>query len=267
MKIVRLLSSAFACAIAAAALAFAATAHAQVELDGQAHAKGEPVELRLGQYWYETEGNWRGSWSPMRPAARDGAFNASWTTGHESASATLQIQIAGGLVLITRTQPNGQHCHYRGTFNAAGNVVTGTYTCDWAHAAMPWRATIGVNVLPAHTDERPSFHNIAAYYFLSWNETEGAWRGQWTPHDPDHAPGRFDGHWAHERESAHADLQITVEEGTGHVRVQRLDPDGRTCNYVGQIGGDFLSISGQFRCSDQPRIVLSWGAHINVPQR
>jgi hypothetical protein len=265
MTFLRLASSVLACAVVA--LSFFPLAHAQVVLDGEVYAKGEHPELRLGQVWYETEGAWHGTWTPMRPAARDGAFNASWTTAHESASATLQIQIAGGLVLITRTEINGQHCHYRGTFNAAGNVVTGTYTCDWARQAMPWRAMMGVTGVAPNTDERPSFHNIAAYYALPWSETEGDWRGTWTPHDPDNVLGRFDAHWAHERESARADLQITVEEGTGHVRVQRTDPDGRTCTYVGQIGGDFLSIAGHYRCSDQPRTALPWSAHVQLPPR
>jgi hypothetical protein len=109
--------------------------------------------------------------------------------------------------------------------------------------------------------------NVIAYDFLPWLETEGAWRGRWTPRDAENDPGHFDAHWAHERESATAELQISVERGTGQVRVQRSDPDGRTCNYVGHVGGDFLSITGQYRCSDQPRTALPWSAHVILPQR
>jgi len=67
------------------------------------------------------------------------------------------------------------------------------------------------------------------------------------------------------RESANADLMITIEEGTGVVRVRRTDPGGRTCNYSGQIGADVLSISGHYRCSDQPRNTLPWSAYVVRP--
>jgi hypothetical protein len=132
---------------------------------------------------------------------------------------------------------------------------------------MPWRATIGVSDVARGTNERPSLDNVIAYNFLPWLETERAWRGRWTPRDAENDPGHFDAHWAHERESATAELQISVERGTGQVRVQRSDPDGRTCNYVGHVGGDFLSITGQYRCSDQPRTALPWSAHVILPQR
>jgi hypothetical protein len=60
---------------------------------------------------------------------------------------------------------------------------------------------------------------------------------------------------------------ITIEEGSGIVHVRRTDPGGRTCTYTGQISGGVTSISGHYRCSDQPRNLLSWSATIVRPDR
>jgi len=89
----------------------------------------------------------------------------------------------------------------------------------------------------------------------------------WTPHTPGVADGHYDAHYAMRTESANADLMITIEEGSGVVRVHRTDPGGRTCNYTGQISGGVLNISGHYRCSDQPRNLLPWNATIVRPSR
>jgi len=250
--------SRFTCA-ALFALAFAAPASAQLlEL--------QPKDPRFNQVWIESEGDWNGRWTPANPDQYPGDYIANWTKGREQASARLHIQISGQVVQVTRTQPDGQHCNYRGTFNGAGTVVIGTYTCDWARRAMPWRATIG-GPIPGSRTERPSFQNTQAYLGFAWRVREGDWHGMWTPHTPDVADGHYDAHYAMRTESANADLMITIEEGSGIVRVHRTDPGGRTCNYTGQISGGVLNISGHYRCSDQPRNLLPWNATIVRPSR
>ncbi len=247
--------------IALFAVAFAAPAAAP--------AFGQLFDLqqndpRFRQTWLESEGDWNGRWTPANPDQYPGDYIADWSKGSEHASARLHIQISGQVVQVVRTQPNGQHCNYRGTFNAAGTVVIGAYTCDWARRAMPWRATIG-GPIPGSRTERPSFQNTQAYLAFAWNEREGNWHGRWTPHTPGVVDGHYDAHFAMLTESANADLMITIEEGTGVVRVRRTDPGGRTCNYTGQIGADVLSISGHYRCSDQPRNTLPWSAYVVRP--
>jgi hypothetical protein len=248
----------FAC-IALFALAFAAPATAQQVLELHQN------DARFHQTWLESEGDWNGRWTPANPDQYPGDYIADWTKGSEHASARLHIQISGQVVQVTRTQPDGQHCNYRGTFNAAGTVVIGTYSCDWARRAMPWRATIG-GPIPGSRTERPSFQNTQAYLAFPWNEREGNWHGRWTPHTAGVADGHYDAHFAMMTESANADLMITIEEGTGVVHVRRTDPDGRICNYTGQIGADVLSISGHYRCGTD-RTLLTWSAYLVRPDR
>ena len=249
----------FVC-IALLALVFAAPATAQQVLEVNQN------DARFRQTWLESEGDWNGRWTPANPDQYPGDYIADWTKGSEHAEARLHIQISGQVVQVTRTQPNGQHCNYRGTFNAAGTVVIGTYTCDWANRTMPWRATIGGSI-PGSRNETPSFQNTQAYLAFPWSEREGNWHGRWAPHTRGVADGHYDAHFAMMTESANADLMITIEEGTGVVRVFRSDPGGRTCNYTGQISGDVLSISGHYRCSDQPRNTLPWSARVMPPSR
>lgn len=253
-----LLRSAFAAlALIGAAFGIASTAAGQVVV----HAKGEHDDTRFSQTWYETEGDWQGVWTPTNAHDPDGTFTANWHKPREVAHASLEIRLSGQAAIVTRTQPDGQHCTYRGTFNAARTVVTGTYTCDWARTPMQWRASVGSRTAAAASDQ-PSFGAIPFYLALRWRETEGVWRGMWTPVDPENPDGRFTAHWAHDRESARADLMITVEDGSGHVAVHRTDPGGRTCDYSGQLAGDFLNISGTYHCSDNPRNRLPWSAQI-----
>jgi hypothetical protein len=268
MKFAQLALSALVCT--AMTLGLIGAAQAQDTLVPLGESRNH--DPRLGVPWYETEGDWHGAWNPQRPTTYDGAYNGSWSMRSERASASLQISLVGNLAIIRRTQSgglyNGQHCIYRGTFNATRDVVTGTYTCDWHHGAQPWRATIGVNVLPLNRDERPSLTTPALLLAFPWLETEGVWRGMWTPVDSEAADGRFTAHWAHERESARADLQISVTGGTSRtVTVHRTDPGGRTCTYVGQVSADFLTITGIYRCSDNMRNQLPWSAHVQLPQR
>ena len=246
--------------IALFALAFAAPASAQQLRDLQQN------DARFRQVWLESEGDWRGRWTPANPDQYPGDYIAEWTKGSERASARLHIQISGQVVQVTRVQPNGQHCTYRGTFNAEGNVVIGTYSCDWARGPLPWRATIGGPVAGSST-ARPSFQNTQAYLGYTWRVREGDWSGMWTPHTPGVADGHYDARYAMRTESARADLMITIEEGSGVVHVRRTDPTGRTCTYTGQISGGVLNISGHYRCSDQPRNLLPWSATILRPSR
>jgi hypothetical protein len=236
------------------ALAFAASASAQQLLEVHQN------DARFRQTWLESEGDWNGSWSPANPDQYPGDYIADWTKGRERTSARLHIQIGGQVVQVVRTQPDGQHCNYRGAFNAAGNVVTGTYTCDWARRPMPWRAAIGSPV-PRSASDAPTFTNTQAYLAFPWSEREGNWRGRWTPHTPGAADGHYDAHFAMMTESANADLMITIEEGSGVVHIRRTDPDGRICNYIGQIGADVIGISGHYRCGSD-RTLLTWSAYV-----
>ncbi|MCA8886484.1 MAG: hypothetical protein KDA35_07660 [Hyphomonadaceae bacterium] len=258
--LIRLLSGTMALAVVA--LGFMAGAYSQTPPnDDVVHAKGEMNDPRLRQTWYETEGEWRGIWTPTHPSDADGAFTASWRLRRQTEGATLQVRVSDQIAIITRTQPNGQHCTYRGTFNTARTIVSGNYTCDWARTPMPWRASVGSNI-PASTNDQPSFSNSLIYLAAPWRETEGSWHGTWTPVNPENPDGHFAAHWAHDRESARADLFVTVESGTGRVQVHRTDPSGRTCDYAGQIAGDFLTVNGSYHCSDRPNDALPWSAQL-----
>jgi len=241
----------------AAAAGVASTASGQIVVT----AKGEHSDPRLRQTWTETEGDWHGTWTPTNASDPDGSFNANWHKPREVAHATLLIHVSGQIAIVERTQPDGQHCTYRGTFNEARNYVSGTYTCDWARTPMAWSATVAGGSATTPTDTRPSFDNTYIYLALRWRETEGVWRAIWTPTNPEEPDGHFTGHWTHERESASATLFVQVQRGTGHVHVLRRDPNGRTCDYDGQIASDFFNMSGQYYCSDSPRR-LPWSAQL-----
>jgi hypothetical protein len=232
----------------------------------QGQVSGDPIDSRLSQTWYESEGDWAGVWTPLNPRQPTGAYAANWTLHAETAQARLQINISrGGRVTVTRTQPDGQQCRYQGLFNAGGNVVTGTYNCDWHRAALSWRASVGSRIARSASD-RPSFDNPQAYLHLEWIEREGNWRGRWTPTHPDNMDGVYIANWTMGSERAHANLAVSVDN-TGRVRVNRADPGGRTCNYNGQIGPDLVTITGRYYCSDRPGVQLQWSAVLNIPNR
>lgn len=246
-----------ACAALLFALAAATPAYGQFS--------GDPIDPRLRQVWYESEGDWGGRWTPLNPQQPTGAYVAHWTMRGETAQARLQIDIRGGRVTVTRTQDDGRQCHYQGLFNAAGNVVTGTYTCAWSHGALPWRASVG-SPSTASASDRPNFDNPQAYLHLEWIVREGAWHGRWTPHNPDALDGLYSAHYVMERESADAELTITIDN-TGRVRVERRDPGGRTCRYNGQISTSMTSIAGRYYCTDHPGVQLTWSANPSLPNR
>lgn len=265
MKFVRFAYSALACAIAA--LGFVTLAQAQQDfppsLTDEVRARHRP---QLSLVWYETEGDWQGTWSPVDARARDGRYTASWRRGRSRESATLAIQINDGRVVITRTQPDGGACRYEGFFNAAGNVVTGTYTCDWAPTPMSWRASIGSVIAPSRTGDFPRITSVP-YLRYEWAETEGDWHGRWIPRNPDANDGVFDARWTRPGERAQAELRMSVDTATGRVTVNRIDPDGRTCTYYGVISNTApTNVSGTYRCQGGSTL-LPWQASLQVPER
>ena len=264
MILLRLARTSIASAITA--LTFIAVAHAQPTDPGPVILQETPGSAppQLGRIWYETEGDWQGVWSPVAPSLRDGRYNAGWSLRRNREHAQLAIVLNGDNVRITRTQPNGA-CQYQGYLNRAGNVATGTFTCDWARRAMPWRASIGSRIAPSEMADRPAIAVVVPYLHYVWIETEGAWHGRWTPHDPSRDNGAYDAHWAHGTESANATLQISVDAGSGNMSVYRYDPGGRTCVYHGIVSNNTLiTASGTYHCQGVPGD-LPWRASLQLP--
>jgi hypothetical protein len=226
-----------------------------------------PPPLQLAQIWHETEGDWQGTWSPVDARARDGRYRGNWRLGRSREQADLVIQIRASRVQITRTQANGSACRYEGFLNAAGNVVSGTYTCDWARTPMSWRASIGSVIAPSRTGDLPVITGWMAYLNYEWVETEGDWHGRWTPRNPEANDGVFDARWTKQGERAQAELRITVDAATGRVTVNRTDPGGRTCTYHGAINNNVLTtVSGTYRCQGGSAL-LPWRASVQIPRR
>ncbi len=249
--------------LALMALTYGAPAAAQLEPPGQLSEQGDRATgWQLGQTWYETEGDWQGVWSQASPGTRNGAYNAAWHIGRQTERATLQITIRTPLVVeIVRTQPDGQRCNYRGFFNDAGTVVSGTYTCDWARRPMNWRATIGRRIEASQATDAPTAIRVFDYLGKDWVETEGDWHGRWTQINPGAGDGYYNARWTKGNEHATATLQMSVD-ASGNMTVRRRDPDGRQCTYTGVINTHTLrSVSGNYRCTGQDNF-LPWRATI-----
>lgn len=91
----------------------------------------------LGQVWDETESGWQGVWTRRGDS---NVFDAVWTHPNGSTeTAVLTISLATGDITVTRDS-RGRFCHYRGVLR--GNVIDGTYECDWARGPLVWQATI-----------------------------------------------------------------------------------------------------------------------------
>lgn len=130
----------------AAGLALGSAASGQpYEPPGQLGAlggEGPPNQL-LNRVWDETEGDWRGTWTPT--GARRGAYHGEWRKGSERASAELTITVDRANVTVVRTQALGQ-CVYHGVLQPLPRRgvlrVGGSYRCDWRPGPLRWSAII-----------------------------------------------------------------------------------------------------------------------------
>lgn len=213
--------------------------------------------FRLLGTWSEVEGEWHGTWTPVRD--RLGHFTAVWTKPGERASADLQITPTDDThVSIVRTQPQGT-CTYEGMVWPQGWHVLGTYKCSWSgNQTLRWSAAIArgytpdVNAGCGETAAPPDPRLTAI-----WREQEGEWAGTWTPVQP---AGDFRAGWHKGRESKNADLHMTI--AGDRVTINRSQGQG-LCTYTGTFIGNGWRASGTYTCSwhHQP---MPWSATVGT---